>query len=89
MFQFLIPALSSDFLSLKLSGVSGAKVQSVFIVSISDLRYINLKMKAKTIYWLEIAQYDLDTSTVLQNGERFLYVAFCCHQAIEKILKAL
>jgi len=39
-------------------------------------------------YWIEIAQYDIDTARVMFNGKRFLYVGFMCHQVIEKILKA-
>lgn len=39
-------------------------------------------------YWLELVDYDLDTAETLYNGGRWLYVAFMCHQVIEKILKA-
>jgi HEPN domain-containing protein len=39
-------------------------------------------------YWLDLAQYDLDTARVMLDGKRYLYVGFMCHQAIEKILKA-
>ncbi len=39
-------------------------------------------------YWLDIANYDLDTAETLYNGGRWLYVAFMCHQTIEKTLKA-
>ena len=42
----------------------------------------------KVAYWLDIAGYDLDTAETLYNGGRWLYVAFMCHQAIEKTLKA-
>ncbi|MDR1965521.1 MAG: HEPN domain-containing protein [Synergistaceae bacterium] len=40
-------------------------------------------------YWLEIAQYDLDTAETLLNGGRWLYVVFMCQQAVEKLVKGL
>ena len=40
-------------------------------------------------YWLDIAEYDLETARVMLAGKRFLYVGFMCHQAVEKTLKAL
>jgi HEPN domain-containing protein len=45
---------------------------------------INDKIK----YWLDLAQYDLDSARVMLNGEKYLYVGFMCHQTIEKVLKA-
>lgn len=42
----------------------------------------------KVIYWLDIASYDLDTAEAMYSTSRWLYVAFMCHQAIEKTLKA-
>ncbi len=42
----------------------------------------------KVTYWIDLADYDLDTSETLYKGGRWLYVAFMCHQAIEKTLKA-
>lgn len=38
--------------------------------------------------WLEIADRDLDAAEWLQQGGRWLYVAFECHQALEKYIKA-
>lgn len=43
---------------------------------------------ANVIYWLDIAQYDLDTAKALLKTRRNLYVGFMCHQVIEKTLKA-
>jgi len=40
-------------------------------------------------YWLDIAQYDLDTAETMLNGGRWLYVVFMCQQAIEKLVKGL
>lgn len=42
----------------------------------------------KVTYWLDIADYDIDTAEAMFTTERWLYVAFMCHQAIEKTLKA-
>lgn len=38
--------------------------------------------------WLDMAQYDLETAEVMLSGGRFLYVAFMCHQVLEKTIKA-
>ena len=42
----------------------------------------------KVKYWIEIANYDIGTAEALFKTRRWLYVAFMCHQAIEKTLKA-
>ncbi|MBQ4508328.1 MAG: HEPN domain-containing protein [Paludibacteraceae bacterium] len=42
----------------------------------------------KIQYWLDIADYDLDTAEAMYKTGRWLYVAFMCHQVIEKTLKA-
>ena len=39
--------------------------------------------------WLQIAEYDLETAKAMLKGKRYLYVAFMCQQAIEKLLKAI
>lgn len=41
----------------------------------------------KTQYWLNLAQYDLDSAKIMLNSKRYLYVGFMCHQTIEKALK--
>ena len=38
--------------------------------------------------WLELAKYDLGTAEAMYASGRYLYVLFCCQQAIEKLLKA-
>jgi len=48
-----------------------------------------LKISEKIEYWLDIADYDIETSHHMQNSHRYLYTVFMCQQAIEKILKAL
>jgi len=39
--------------------------------------------------WTERAQYDLETARAMLQTGRYLYVVFCCQQAIEKALKGL
>ena len=41
-----------------------------------------------TYYWIEMSDYDFDTAKAMLETKRYLYVAFMCHQTIEKILKA-
>jgi HEPN domain-containing protein len=45
--------------------------------------------QVKFDYWLDIAQYDLDTAETMLNGGRWLYVVFMCQQAVEKLVKGL
>ena len=42
----------------------------------------------KVQYWIERADYDYATAGDLMKSKRWLYVAFMCHQTIEKTLKA-
>ena len=44
--------------------------------------------KEKVHYWLDIATYDIETAEAMYQTGRWLYVAFMCHQVIEKTLKA-
>jgi HEPN domain-containing protein len=47
-------------------------------------------MKEKTKTWLELATNDLDLAReLLQRKNKVYYVAHFCHQAIEKLLKAI
>ena len=46
-------------------------------------------MNDKAAYWIELAEYDLDTATAMLETKRFLYVGFMCHQCIEKAIKAV
>jgi HEPN domain-containing protein len=43
----------------------------------------------KFAYWLNHAQYDLDSADVMYQGGRWLYVVFMCQQAVEKLCKGL
>lgn len=40
-------------------------------------------------HWIERAEYDLETAKAMLDSARYLYVAYTCQQAIEKILKAI
>ena len=43
----------------------------------------------KYAYWLAYAQEDLLTAEAMADTKRWMYVAFCCQQAIEKLVKGL
>lgn len=45
-------------------------------------------MNDKIKYWVDLSDYDLETSYAMLSSKRFLYVGFMCHQTIEKIIKA-
>lgn len=45
--------------------------------------------REKYEYWLESAQYDLETAKVMMSGRRYVYVVFMCQQSIEKLAKGL
>ena len=47
-------------------------------------------MSEKTIqYWIDISEYDLQVAKSLLDKDHYLYVGFMCHQAVEKMFKAL
>ena len=46
-------------------------------------------MKENAKYWLDIADYDIETAKAMLKTSRYLYVGFMCHQVIEKALKAI
>ncbi len=39
--------------------------------------------------WADQARYDLDTARAMLTSERYVYVLFCCQQAVEKMLKGV
>ena len=39
--------------------------------------------------WVDLSDYDFETAHSMLKGGRYLYVLFCCQQALEKRLKAL
>jgi HEPN domain-containing protein len=48
-----------------------------------------MDLEDKFEYWLDIAQYDLETADAMFTTGRWLYVVFMCQQAIEKLCKGL
>ena len=40
-------------------------------------------------YWIERAEYDLETARAMLQTGRYLYVGFMCQQTVEKALKAV
>jgi HEPN domain-containing protein len=47
-----------------------------------------MNKEEKVEYWIELSDYDLETSEAMLISKRYLYVGYMCHQTIEKILKA-
>lgn len=45
--------------------------------------------KEKFNYWLEYAQYDMESAEAMYKSGRWVYVIFMCQQAIEKLCKGL
>jgi HEPN domain-containing protein len=43
----------------------------------------------KFAYWLELAQYDMESADSMFQTGRWYYVVFMCQQAIEKLIKGL
>lgn len=43
---------------------------------------------AAVSYWIDLADYDLQTAQAMLATGRYVYVGFMCHLAIEKLLKA-
>jgi HEPN domain-containing protein len=41
------------------------------------------------LYWLQVAEYDLEVAQGMLDKGFYLYVGFMCHQCIEKTLKAV
>ncbi len=39
--------------------------------------------------WVAQSRYDIETAHAMLDTGRYLYVLFCCQQAVEKMLKAL
>ena len=53
------------------------------------LTWLIMNKLEKYDYWLDIAQYDLDTAESMFAAGRWLYVVFMCQQAVEKLCKGL
>ncbi len=46
-------------------------------------------MSSSSKKWTDQARYDLETARAMFDSGRYLYVLFCCQQAVEKMLKAI
>ncbi|MCL1858628.1 MAG: HEPN domain-containing protein [Oscillospiraceae bacterium] len=46
-------------------------------------------MDERIDYWLDLAEYDMETAKAMLQTDRYLYVGFMCHQVVEKGLKAI
>lgn len=40
-------------------------------------------------YWISVSDYDYETAGAMLSSGRYVYVIFCCQQAVEKRLKAV
>ena len=45
-------------------------------------------MKKETLPWLTQAKEHYEDALYLYNGSRYSMAVYCCHQALEKIIKA-
>ena len=62
----------------------------IFMVKYIIVRkWITLNNIEKYEYWLQYSKYDLETAEYMLKSKRYIYVAFTCQQAIEKVVKAL
>lgn len=48
-----------------------------------------MNKEEKYSYWLEMAEYDLETADAMFKSGRYIYVAFMCQQSLEKLSKGL
>jgi HEPN domain-containing protein len=48
-----------------------------------------MTQEEKFTYWLEYAQYDMESAEAMCQNGRWVYVVFMCQQAIEKLCKGL
>ena len=48
-----------------------------------------MNKQEKCGYWLMLSDYDIGTIDTLIKGERWVYVAYLCQQAVERQLKAM
>ena len=48
-----------------------------------------MQKQDKYAYWMMLSTYDLDSIPCLIAGERWVYVAYLCQQAIERQLKGM
>ncbi|MCX5646598.1 MAG: HEPN domain-containing protein [Phycisphaerae bacterium] len=66
----------------------GGRLAAISIVLVGASHYDGA-MDDPSRQWAERARYDLDTADAMFKAGRYLYVLFCCQQAVEKILKSV
>ncbi len=60
-----------------------------FTISLHRIQILkDMTKDEQKLYWLELAEYDLDTAQAMYDTKRWLYVGFMCHQVLEKSMKA-
>lgn len=47
-----------------------------------------MEKEEKVQYWIDVAEEDLVVAEDMHKAKHWLYVAFMCHQIIEKMFKA-
>jgi HEPN domain-containing protein len=57
-------------------------------VALYAARKTGSAVRDDTRNWVASAEYDLDTARDMLAAGRYSYVIFCCHLALEKMLKA-
>ena len=63
--------------------------ENVDLYKVLSLYLIYMDKTEKYDYWLQHAQYDLDSADAMHSSGRWFYVAFMCQQALEKNCKGL
>ncbi len=48
-----------------------------------------MNQEEKYSYWVDIAEYDIESAEVMLNSGRYAYVSFMCQQSLEKLAKGL
>jgi len=69
--------------------VSQKFAQGLCFVELTENPAYTAVMNPDAERWRELAAYDLGTAEAMLSAGRYLYVLFCCQQAIEKHLKGL
>ena len=59
-----------------------------FFFSFAPINFDTIEKEEKVQYWIDIANEDLAVAEDMHKTKHWLYVAFMCHQIIEKMLKA-
>lgn len=60
-----------------------------FALSLQRIQTLkDMTKEEQKLYWLELAEYDLETAQAMCDTRRWLYVGFMCHQVLEKSMKA-